>query len=68
MNKQHHKNLPGVSPKQKHHHWEFLLSWRLIKKNDYKSVISITFISDIVFHLAAILTLNKSNGKVLEIY
>ena len=26
------KNLPGGSPKQKHHRWEFLLSWCPIKK------------------------------------
>ena len=32
------------------------------KKNDYRSVINITFISNIVFHMVAILTFNKDNG------
>ena len=26
------KNLPGGSPKQKHHRWDFLLNWPPIKK------------------------------------
>ena len=56
------KNLPGDSPKQKHHRWEFLLSWLPIKKNDYRSVSSITIISDIIFHMVAISILNKGDG------
>ena len=38
-----------------------VFDFSILKKNDYRSVISITFISDIVFHLVAISTLNKSN-------
>ena len=39
----------------KYHHWEFLN----FKKNDYRSVINITFISNIVFYLMVISTFNK---------
>ena len=34
-----------------------------IKKNDYRSVISITFVSNIVLHMILISTLNKSNDS-----
>ena len=31
-------------------------------KNDYRSVINVTFISNIVLHIVAISTFNKDNG------
>ena len=61
MNEQEQQKSPWSFPQAKYHRWEFLLSWLSIKKNDYRSVISITFISDIVFHMVSISTLNKSN-------
>ena len=59
MNNNNNKNLPGGSPKQSTIAGSF---WLSIKKNDYRSVISITFISDIVFHMVAISTCNKGDG------
>ena len=47
-----------VLPSKKYHRWEFLT----VKKNDYRSDISITFISNIVLHLVVISTFNKNNG------
>ena len=55
------KNLPGGSPKQSTIAGSFCCVDFRLKKNDYRSVISITFLSDIVFHLVAISILNKSN-------
>ena len=46
-NNQHHKNLTGSSTKQSNIAGSFCPP---IKKNDCRSVISITFISDIVLH------------------
>ena len=56
------ENLQATSQKPhwrfsqaKKHRWEILLSQPPIKKiNDYRSVIDITFISDIVRHMVAI--------------
>ena len=76
-NNQHHKNFPEVLPSKKPSlgvfgHLRHLLKklaesfWSSkapIKKDDYKSVIDITFISDIVPRIVAISTSNKSNGK-----
>ena len=45
------KNLPRGSPRQNTIAGSF---WVSIKKNDYRSIISIIFMSDIVFHLVAI--------------
>ena len=42
----------------KYNRWDFLT----FKKNDYRSVIDIAVISNIVFHLVAIWTFNKDNG------
>ena len=56
---QHHKNLTRGSPKQSNIPGSFCIP---IKKIDYRSVISITFISFIVFYMVAILTFNKDNG------
>ena len=56
---QYHKNLLGGSPKQSTITGSF---WLSILKNDYRSVISITFISDIVLHIVSISTFNKDNG------
>ena len=56
---QHHKNLTGGSPKQSNIAGSFCPP---IKKNDYRSVISIiTFMSDIVLHMVAISTFNTDN-------
>ena len=57
-NDQHHKNLLEVLLNEVPC-LEFLLSLQKsskvsIKKNDYRSVIAITFISDIVSHIVAI--------------
>ena len=57
-NNQHHKNLLEVLLSEVPC-LEFLLSLQKsskvsIKKNDYRSVIAITFISDIVSHIVAI--------------
>ena len=38
------------------------------KKNDYRSIIDITFISDIVFHLVAISTLIKAMTDVENVF
>ena len=45
----HHKNLTGQSTIAGSFCWVIKK-----KKNDYSSVIDITFISDIVFHMVAI--------------
>ena len=39
----------------------------LLKKNDHRSVIDITFIPGMVFHMVAILTYNKGNADVENI-
>ena len=57
-NNQHHKNLNGGSPKQSNITGNFCPP---IKKNDYRSAINISFISDIVLHMVAISTFNKDN-------
>ena len=56
---QHHKNITEGSPKQSNIVESFCPP---IKKNDYRSVINITFTSDIVLHMVAISTFNKDNG------
>ena len=53
---------PRGSPKQSTITGVFWSSKAPIKKKDYRSVIDITFISDIVFHMVAISTFNKGNG------
>ena len=57
------QKLPRGSSKQKTIAGSFWSSKAPIKKDDYKSVIDITFISDIVPRIVAISTSNKSNGK-----
>ena len=57
---QHHKNLTGGSPKQSNIAGSFCCP--NLKKKDCRSVINITFISNIVFHMVAISTFNKHNG------
>ena len=64
MYNQHHKNLTGGSPKQSNIAGSFC---HPIKKNDYRSVINIAFISDIVLHMVAILTLIKIIADVGDI-
>ena len=54
----YHKNLLGPSKVPSLAVFEF----RFLKKNDYRSVTSINFISDIVLHMVAISTFNKDNG------
>ena len=49
---QHHKNLTGGSSKQSNIAGLFRPP---VKKNDYRSVINIAFISNIVLHMVAIL-------------
>ena len=48
---QHHKNLTGGSSKQSNIAGLFHPP---VKKNDYRSVINIAFISNIVLHMVAI--------------
>ena len=64
MCNQHHKNLTGRSPKQSNIAGSFCPP---IKKNDYRSVINIAFISDIVLHMVAISTLIKIMADVGDI-
>ena len=45
------KNIPGGSPKQKTPSLGVFVELAPNYKNDYRSVISITFISDILFHI-----------------
>ena len=54
---QQHKNLTGGFPKQVTSLgvFDFL-------KNDYRSIISITLISSVVFHMVSTSTFNKDNG------
>ena len=54
---QQHKNLTGGFPKQVTSLgvFDFL-------KNDYRSIINITLISSIVFHMVSTSTFNKDNG------
>ena len=59
---QQQQEPPWRFSQAKYHRWGFLLSWLLIKKNDYRSVISIAVISDIIFHMVAISTCNKGDG------
>ena len=54
---QQHKNLAGSSPKQ-----VTLLGVFDFLKNDYRSIINITLISSIVFHMVSTSTFNKDNG------
>ena len=56
---QHHKNLTGGSPKQSNTAGSFCPP---VKKNDFRSVISIILISDIVLHMVLISIFNKNNG------
>ena len=62
-NNQHHKNLLEFLQSLQHH-WEFLLTLQKapITKNDYRNVIDITFRSDAVPNMVAILTCNKGNS------
>ena len=55
---QQHKNLTGGSPKQS----TIAGSFWFKKKIDYRSVIDITFTSNIVLHLVVISICNKDNG------
>ena len=59
MKIQQQQKLPRRFYQAEHHRWEFLTF--PFKKKNYRSVISITFIPNIVFHLMVISTLNKSN-------
>ena len=52
MNEQQQQKPPRRFSQAKYRHWEFLTLD--FKKNDYRSVISITFMSDIVYHLVVI--------------
>ena len=56
---QHYKNLTGGSSQQSNIARSFCPP---IEKNDDRSVINITFISDIVLHMVVIFTFNKDNG------
>ena len=59
---QHDKYLLEVLPSTVPSLGVFWSSKAPIKKNDYRSVTDITFISDIVFHMVAISTFDKGNG------
>ena len=75
-NNQYHKNLLEVLP-SKYHRWGFCWVYkshlrsklshrkkelRPRQRNDYRNIINITFISDIVLRMVAISTFNKGNG------
>ena len=57
---QQQQKPPQRISQAKYHRWEFLTFD--FKKNDYRSVIGITFVSNIVLHMVVISTFNKDNG------